>query len=380
MVNKKAAEILDRYNAGTATPEEVALVESWYLRYKTSPSDLNAQDLISEEELGLQRLKEVTVARRRFGRWKTMAAAAILLIGLSWLGIHRYHSVPTNSMGAVTGEEESVILTLADGKRVVLSINNVGEVLGDETIQIRQSAEGELVYTVTDKAEKNQQLQYNIIETPKGRQYKIILPDGSVVYLSAQSRLRYPVHFARDRREVELSGQAHFDIATIESENHRVPFRVTAGKQLIEVLGTAFNVCAYDGEQFIETALLEGKVRVAVKGGADQVVLQPGQLVRQDINTAKLAVEEVDVSDLQAWKEGYFIFNNENITDIMRKLSRWYGFKVTFEGNMNDVFFQGNYLRSRDVKHLLKTLELSNNVAFEIIETKSERRVVVKRK
>ncbi|MDR2282512.1 MAG: FecR domain-containing protein [Sphingobacterium sp.] len=378
MANRKAAEILDRYNAGTATPEEVALVESWYLRYKTPPSDLNVRDLISEEELGLQRLKEVTVARRRFGRWKTMAAAAILLIGLSWLGIHRYHSVPTNSMGAVIGEKESAILTLADGKRVVLSIDNVGEVLGDEAIQIRQSAEGELTYTITGKVLTGQQLQYNTIETPKSSQYRIVLPDGSVVQLSAQSRLRYPVHFRQDRREVELVGQAYFDIATIGPEKHRTPFHVIAGKQSIEVLGTQFDVCAYEGEQFIETALLEGKVKV--RGGENQVVLKPGQLVRQDVKTAKLTVEDVDVSDLQAWKEGYFIFNNDNITDIMRKLSRWYGFEVEFVGNMQDVFFQGNYLRSRDVKYLLKTLELSNNVAFEIIENKGERRVVVKRK
>lgn len=380
MANKKAAEILDRYNAGTATPEEVALVESWYLRYKTPPSDLNAQDLISEEELGLQRLKEATAGRRHLRRWKPMVAAAILLIGLSWLGIHQYYNVPANSMGAVIGEEESAILTLADGKRVVLSVDNVGEVLGDETIQIRQSAEGELTYTITDRAVADQQLQYNTIETPRGSQYRIVLPDGSVVQLSAQSRLRYPVHFAQDRREVELVGQAHFDIATVGSEKHKIPFRVTAGKQSIEVLGTQFNVCAYEGEPFIETALLEGKVRVAVQGSTNQVVLKPGQLVRQDIKTAKLAVAEVDVSDLEAWKEGYFIFNNENIVDIMRKLSRWYGFEVEFVGEMQDVFFQGNYLRSRDVRYLLKTLELSNNVAFEIIEKKGERRVVVKRK
>lgn len=376
---KNAKEILERYNSGTATAEEIAIVESWYIKYKTPPSDLLVSDLLEEEEMGLQRLRDATAEKRRIRLWKPIAAAAILLLGASWWAFHKFDKRPSAATEMLVGNE-SAILTLANGKKVALSSDNIGKVLGDEFVQIQQSAEGTLVYTVSEKNNTNILSGYNTIETPKGVQYKIVLPDKSVVYLSAGSRLHYPLQFSKDERKVELSGQAHFDVESIGSDAHKTPFIVQAGQQIIEVLGTQFNVCAYEEDRFIETALLEGKVKVFAKGSRNQVILKPGQLARQDIGTEKISVEEVDINDLQAWKEGYFIFNNENIKDIMRKLSRWYGFETEFVGNMNDISFQGNYQRNRDVRYLLKTLELSNNVQFEIIDSKNERRVVVKRK
>ncbi|QBQ40654.1 FecR family protein [Sphingobacterium psychroaquaticum] len=376
---KNAKEILDRYNAGTATAEEIAIVESWYLKYKTPPSDLLVSDLLEEEEMGLQRLRAATAKKRHIRLWKPIAAAAILLLGVGWWALHKFDREPAAATEMLAGGE-SAILTLADGKKIALSTENIGKLLQDESVQIQQSAEGELVYTLSEKEQAHSPSSFNTIETPKGVQYKIVLPDRSVVYLSALSRLRYPVGFSKEERKVELTGQAHFEVSTIGAEGHKTPFVVQAGQQVIEVLGTQFNVCAYAGDGFIETALLEGKVKVSVKGSRKEVFLKPGQLARQDIGTQKLTVEEVDVNDLQAWKEGYFIFNNENIKDIMRKLSRWYGFEVEFVGPMNDISFQGNYQRTRDVRYLLKTLELSNNVHFEFIESKNERRVVVTRK
>src|SRR5690606_5645939 len=147
-----------------------------------------------------------------------------------------------------------------------------------------------------------------------------------------------------------------------------------------EVLGTQFSVNAYEDDEFIETALLEGSVKVRIAETDKEVLLKPGQKAINGGQGVPLAVEEFDVTDLKAWKEGYFIFNNENIKDIMKKLARWYGFEVEYVGDMRDVAFQGNYLRTRDVKHLLKTMEMANSLQFKIIDKNGERRIIVQRK
>ncbi|TYR37537.1 DUF4974 domain-containing protein [Sphingobacterium phlebotomi] len=391
---KRAEELIEKYNLGTATPEEKAIVESWYLKYKTPPSDLKPADLVEEHRLGLEKLQH-SLREKKIIKFKlpiSVAACLLLFIGIGWFFMNSKSKWEQEQFMSnnLLPETNSVILTLANGKKVTIAEGNTGEIVADDNFSISQTADGQLVYTITDngKGERPTEVAYNTIETPKGNQYKIVLPDGSHVFLSAASKLRYPVRFSEKERRVELVGQAHFEIVPAYSSSKRphlsrstkIPFIVKAGNQEVEVLGTQFNVNAYEDDETMETALIEGSVKVSITGTDAEVLLKPGQKAINGLHTAQLKVEEFDVADLKAWKEGYFIFNNENIKDIMKKLARWYGFEVEYMGNMTDVAFQGNYLRTRDVKHLLKTLEMANSLQFEIIDKNGERRIIVHRK
>lgn len=390
---KRAEELLEKYNLGTATPEEKAIVESWYLKYKTPPSDLKPTDLLEEHQLGLEKLRYSLQERKTKKLWLPISVAVCLLLfmGIGWFVMNSEEKVNEEQfVSNLLPETNSAILTLANGTKVILSEDNIGEIVAEERVSISQTADGQLVYTVIDdgKEESPTDYAYNTIETPKGNQYKVVLPDGSHVFLSSASKLRYPIRFSEKERRIELIGQAHFEIVpayssstgTHLSKRNKVPFIVNAGNQEVEVLGTQFSVNAYEDDDIIETALIEGAVKVSITGTSTAVLLKPGQKAINGVHTARLEIEEFDVTDLKAWKEGYFIFNNENIKDIMKKLARWYGFQVEYVGDMRDVAFQGNYLRTRDVKHLLKTMEMANSLQFEIIDKNDERRIIVKRK
>lgn len=391
---KRAEELLKKYNSGTATPEETAIVESWYLKYKTPPSDLTPADLLEEHKLGLEKLQQSLQEKKATRLWIpiSIAASLLLFMGLGWFMMNSDDKINEEQqlISNLLPETNSAILTLANGKKISITEGNIGEIITEDNVRISQTEDGQLVYTIieNDKTLKDAVYAYNTIETPKGNEYKVILPDGSNVFLSAASQLRYPIRFSEKERKVELIGQAHFEIVpayslskgTSPSKRARVPFIVKAGNQEVEVLGTQFNVNAYENEESIETALIEGAVKVSIKGTDAEVLLKPGQKAINRLHEKGLKVEAVDIADLIAWKEGYFIFNNENIKDIMQKLARWYGFEVEYLGDMSDIAFQGNYLRTRDVKHLLKTMEMANSLQFEILDKNNERRVVVKRK
>ena len=390
---KRAEELIEKYNSGTATPKEKAIVESWYLKYKTPPSDLKPADLLEEHRLGLEKLQYSLREHKLKRLWLpiSIAASLLLVIGLGWVFMNSENKLQEEQMVSnLLPETNAVILTLANGKKLTISEDNIGEIVTNDHFSISQTADGQLVYRVNNETNEkvSAEYAYNTIETPKGHQYKLILPDGSHVFLSSASQLRYPVRFSEKERRVELIGQAHFEIVPAystsktsnPSRSNGIPFIVKAGNQEVEVLGTQFSVNAYEDDEVIETALIEGAVKVSIVGTDAEVLLKPGQKAINGVYTAKLKVEEFDVTDITAWKEGYFIFNNENIKDIMRKLSRWYGFEVEYVGNMTDIAFQGNYLRTRDVSHLLKTMEMANSLQFEIVDKKNERRIIVKRK
>lgn len=388
---KQAEKILEKYNSGTATPEEKAIVESWYLKYKTLPSDLKSSDLLEEHRLGLEKLQNSLHEKKTTKLWWpiSIAAGLLLFLGIGWFFLNSGNSSEEKQfVSHLLPETNSVILTLANGKKVTISEGDVGEIVAEEYFNISQTADGQLVYTLVDNGKEDAENAYNTIETPRGHQYTVVLPDGSRVFLSSASKLRYPVRFSEKERRVELIGQAHFEIvpaysatkASGSSRANRIPFMVKAGNQEVEVLGTQFSVNAYEDDDIIETALIEGAVKVRIVETGAEVLLKPGQKSINSVHTTKLKIEEFDITDIAAWKEGYFIFNNENIRDIMRKLSRWYGFEVEYVGDMHGIAFQGNYLRTRDVKHLLKTMEMANSLQFEMIDKNNERRIIVKRK
>ncbi|HEY1201824.1 MAG TPA: FecR domain-containing protein, partial [Niastella sp.] len=202
--------------------------------------------------------------------------------------------------------------------------------------------------------------EINVLETPKGGQYQIALPDGTKVWLNASTRLYFPTVFKPGERKVKLSGEAYFEVKHDASN----PFIVeTATGGLLRVLGTSFNVSAYQEDVHETTTLLTGSLQVT--RNQSQVLLKPGQ--QATVSTQKIEdVQEVETSYAVAWKEGYFMFNREPIKAIMAKVARWYDVDVVYDGPVTETRFWGTVSRFSQVSDVLKMLEATNRVHFTI--------------
>jgi transmembrane sensor len=246
------------------------------------------------------------------------------------------------------------VLTLADGKTVPLDSAH-GGVIGRQGGEELVSRNKQLIYQQVGDASGG--VGYNVLTTPRGGQYAVVLPDGTKVWLNADSYLRYPTAFGGDSREVELRGEGYFEVAARAGQPFRV--QVLRGKReplRVEVLGTHFNIMDYDDEPVLRTTLLEGAVRVS-KGGA-AVVLRPGQQARLE-GEDRLLVGQADIEEAIAWKNGLFKFDGAGIGQVMRQLSRWYDLDVEYVHGVPNDLFQGEMYRDVRVSELLKILEAS---------------------
>ncbi|MFA5244477.1 MAG: FecR family protein [Pedobacter sp.] len=255
------------------------------------------------------------------------------------------------------------VLTLSDGSKIILDNAKNGILANQAGVSIQKTSDGELLYSFSNAdesvAEKiTKDIIYNKIETPLGGKYQINLPDGSKVWLNSASSLRFPALFSGNTREVELDGEAFFNVA----KNKNKPFKVITKDQIVEVLGTQFNINSYGDEEVIKTTLIEGSVKILYKD--EVVLLAPGQQFQP--NVLKPKVVEADTEEVVAWKNGYFLFKNEDIRSIMRKLSRWYNVEVSYVGEIPEVGFGGNISTSKDITEVLDVLQLTNAVHFKV--------------
>ncbi len=298
-------------------------------------------------------------------------AASILLLIVTSLFFYT-NRTPVNKLALKVVEskkaavilpgDNKAILTLSDGTKIILEDAKNGILANQAGVSIQKTSDGELLYSFSNSANSVTQAEdnilYNKIETPIGGKYQVNLPDGSKVWLNSSSSLRFSALFNGHTREVELSGEAYFDV----SKNKGKPFRVITKDQIVEVLGTQFNINSYSDEGPIKTTLIEGSVKIIYK---DKVVLlSPGQQFQPKELVS--AVVEADTEEVVAWKDGYFVFKNEDIKSIMRKLSRWYNVEVSYSGNIPEVGFGGNISRSKDISEVLDVLQLTNAIHFKV--------------
>lgn len=261
---------------------------------------------------------------------------------------------------------DKAILTLGDGRVVVLDDINNGLVAKDPGASILKSESGQLRYDQTETPPEA--MVYNSIRIPKGGQYRLVLPDGSRVHLNAESFIKFPTRFSSDHREVELTGEAYFEIAHDKAR----PFYVKTPKQVTKVLGTVFNVSAYTDDNTTKTTLVEGSVEVQGIGGKP-IVLKPGQAAINGNDQPELMVVQANLDTELAWQNGYFVFNNEHIKSIMRRISRWYDVDVEYQGDLDQKRFGGIFQRSKSIAQLLDNFKETGIIDFNI----EERRVIV---
>lgn len=294
--------------------------------------------------------------------WLRISAAAVIVCGL---GIGQFYDRAVNFIAedhyasAIAPGKNGATLTLGDGRKILINEALAGKVAEEMGVRISKNAEGHLVYEVLENNSKI--LTYHTLTTTRGEQGQVRLPDGTLVFLNAESSLRYPSSFTRsDKREVMLTGEGYFEV----SKDKAHPFMVRTSRQVVEVLGTHFNVSAYTRVPEVRTTLLEGSVQV--KGMDGEVgFLKPGE---QAVYAGRrLAVAPVNTGDVVAWKEGYFMFDQEPLESIMRKLSRWYDIRVVYkEESVRELVLYASFSRFANFATVVKTLERTKLVEMEV--------------
>lgn len=253
------------------------------------------------------------------------------------------------------------LLTLSDGHTIELDHVSKGILTRQGDVSVIKTGEGHLAYEVGKDA-KPAGAGYNVLKTPRGGQYHLVLPDGSGVWLNAASSIRYPTAFDRHARRVEINGEAYFEISKMTARDetgrkHRVPFVVKVNDMEVEVLGTHFNINAYSDAGSVKTTLLEGSVRI--KKGGRKSLLQPGQQADVTQRSAAIRIKDVDVRQSIGWKDGYFRFEKAGLEEIMRELTKWYDVEVRYDGKLPDRKFTGEIPRSATLSEVLEILEIS---------------------
>lgn len=294
-------------------------------------------------------------------RWAAVACLALIIaLGSLWSLLQPEQQRP--GAVAITNTADSTIrpgttqasLTLDDGSTIVLNDRPQGELIKQGSTSVIKQDSATLGYEgITGSA------AYNILRTPRGGQYNLVLSDGSRVWLNAATSLRFPVSFNGNDRTVELDGEAYFEVA----HNSQKPFyvKIRDGAK-VEVTGTRFNVMAYEDEPARQATLLEGSINITT--GNTVKKLQPGQ--QAIVNSGNISVvNKTDPEESIAWKNGFISFKDANIQTIMREASRWYDVKVEYRGDIPSRFFTGSLLRSASLSDLLHILELSK-IKFKI--------------
>jgi transmembrane sensor len=384
--------LIAKYFNGTITANERAeLMRSYDLQ---SDQDIEwMADSLNEPALVKQRMllnirqeifpKKISRVNRVPYRFIYAAATLFIAATAGWLFLRQspkpVASAPQTQTVKIKPGSDKATLTLATGKQIVLDHVEPGKIVENGGVRVLKTKEGQVVFTVI--AQASAQPQLSTISTPKGGQYEVVLPDGTKVWLNSASSIRFPTAFTGRERRVSLEGEAYFEVAKVmikvegaaKDKGARMPFIVESKGQQVEVLGTHFNIMAYDNENSIKTTLLEGSVRVALSGDnpiisrrSNIVTLLPGQQAELNKSNRRMVVQEVSTKAAIAWKNGIFMFAHEDMRSILNKISRWYDVEVIYKNTSTDHRYSGNISRFDEVTEVLKTMEMTGTVHFEI--------------
>jgi ferric-dicitrate binding protein FerR (iron transport regulator) len=310
---------------------------------------------------------KVVPMRRARVRW-VAAASIIVMLGVGgYLVFFRssFDSAQDDGRKVATmhdvaaPKETRAVITLADGTKVYLDSVNNGTIAQQNDVNVVKSENGAISYQPL--AASKGEVVYNTLFNPRGSKViDMTLSDGSHVWLNAGSSVKYPVAFIGTERKVEITGEAYFEVAHDASK----PFIVSKGETSVTVLGTHFNVNAYDDEESLKVTLLEGSVRVGIgnpelgirKG--KEVTIKPGEQAVVGVGNSELGIRRnIDLDEVMAWKNGLFSFNNTDLKTVMRQVARWYDVDVEYQGNIPSKKFVGEIDRTMPVSKVLQMME-----------------------
>ena len=377
-IDEKILQVLNE----VSTPSEKAFLDQWisasaeheqyyrerikeFRKIKIAANRSDAEEIKRRVKLNLEynRIRRLQIKRRRIG-WRigvAMAAAVILVIGINFSSsLHQEKhlgSVPFASTVISSGKRVAII-TLANGEQLELG-NGDPKVHEENGALLKMDSS---VITYQSLQTENNEIAYNTLSVPLGGEYQIILSDSTKVWVNTDSKLKYPIAFRSERREVFLEGEAYFEV----KKDRQHPFIVHTSRGSVKVLGTGFNVRDYQEEAKVVTTLVEGKVAYSRTVQSDEVVLVPGYQL-EDNGIAELIPRQVDVEMYVGWKDGKYIFDDATLEEIMQVLSRWYDVTVFYKSEKSkDLHFTGDLERYENINDFLHFMELGGKVTFNI--------------
>lgn len=360
MNNESAQQLLEKYYLGKLSTEELVALEAWF---ETLPEE-KMVFAGGEKEKFIRKMKveidnatghTVTIERKLWPLMVAVAAAIATIVVGVWLYTANHAVLNENAEVAsqldIVAGKNGATLKLSNGETIALSNAQDEILIGDNKIRYADGSE-----VLSDQ----EALGASAVtaSTAKGQTYAFILPDGTKVWLNADSKISFLQQFVRNTREVLLDGEAYFEVA----KNKNVPFIVKSPGQEVEVLGTHFNVKRYADGTAGKTTLLEGSV--VIKSASLKRELKPGEQAVNDGYT--LAVGKVDTEDVIAWKNGYFRFNEARLGQIVSELERWYDVEIVLEDHLADIQFTGKISRNKHMNHLLHIIQRTININYKI--------------
>jgi ferric-dicitrate binding protein FerR (iron transport regulator) len=388
---KRLAELFLKHFENAISPGEIAELQIWF---DASPGNRRIFDVAMKEEnivealtlwreaeqtkeadkaridwdLSATQTQETRISKINSSKWRRMTAAAAIILLVSggvYYGLHRTTKQETEKTPLSTAQHAPDILPggnkatlkLANGQTIILDSAANGTLTQQGDSRVLKLNNGQIAYNASNK--KSITALYNTLTTPRGGQYYVELADGTKVWLNAASSLSYPTSFTGKDRVVELKGEAYFEVA----RNNAMPFKVRLNNTTVEVLGTHFNVNAYEDDALIKTTLLEGSVRIS--SGGSTSLLSPGQQAQVNKAGSIKLIPDADTELAIAWKKGYFQFKRDNLQQVLGQLTKWYDVTVKYDGVIPDMQFGGRISRNSNLSEVLKILELSN-VHFKI--------------
>ncbi len=370
MDNDQLKQLIEKYKAGKATPQEIDFLDAYYKAFELRPdftTDVTGEqhdhlwvDMKAEIDARIDKQQNQAKTIRL---WPRIAAAASILIFLSvgtYIVFHKKTTPKTEYANDIAPGTSKPYLTLANGQKIVLG--NTNRVLAKQgSITIQQDTTGKVSYMAGNS--KIADAPFNTLTNPRGgKVVSLVLPDGTLAKLEAGSSITYQTAFTGKTRNVTTTGKVYFEV----NYNKDKPFYATTNGQVTEDLGTHFIVDAYDDEPAIKTTLIEGRVSVSKDG--HKVLLKPGQQTM-----ANLSILQADLDHETAWINGDFDFNNQDLHSIMRELARVYNIDVSYKGVIGNIKLNSIISRSHNISAVLEAFEATNNVHFEI----NGRRVMV---
>ena len=393
MENKEAIKLLERYKDGSMTHEERGMLESWYnYEVENNTTHQGMQENLAKLDARFSAMLYKPEAKSRL-LWPRIAAVAAVALVAFGVYLFNQNAVTDKDLHAefVSGSKDiapgknAATLTLPNGKTIALSDAKNGVVIDATRIAYSDgtslSSSSSLVGSSSSLVGSSSSLRGGtpkqstpgdqpasstpvILTTPRGGQYQVILPDGTHVWLNAASTLKFPAVFAKNERRVELIGEGFFEV----QHNEKKPFRVISNGQMVEDLGTEFNINAYSDEANIKTTLVSGAAKV------NGLILKPNE---QTVLTDKsIKIVDADVEKDLAWKNGDFIFRDDDFSTVMRKVARWYDVEVVYDEDApTDLKLAGWIPRSKNISSILNTMQSTGKVHFKV----NGRRIIVEK-
>jgi len=369
------SDLLQRYRLGACSDEEKEWVEGWYNERRNdiyNPLTEAEEEMVGARMYGnVQEVLTTATAERVIPIWRKkrtwwVAAGTTMLMATAcyFLFTHKGSvpgivQTPKSGTRPVMPGGNKALLTLGDGSVIVLDSAANGALSQQGKTIVLKKQDGQLIYQSQHNGNQ-EAIAWNKISTPRGGQYQVVLPDGTKVWLNAVSSLRFPAGFTGNERVVQLTGEAYFEVT-----HNNQPFIVEIiaatgmpGGGRVEVLGTHFNINAYDDEPAIKTTLLQGSVKVTKD--AASVLLKPGEQTSISQSSQLSQPIPVQTEDVVAWKDGRFVFNEANVETVMREIARWYDVEIVYAGKVPAEKFEGEIPRNSNIQEVFKILELSN--------------------